>query len=191
MRTRRALLTVAALVVAALTAGAVPAFTADNGTVEVSVMAGSGGACLTVAPGNVAFGDVPFSTSGDLSGAGQNLTISNCGPDLKIFGSTTNATGPSGSWIARVPTTGSLLDFTTFNPCPVLDEFFLYLHDGEAEGAFLTGTAALLTDYFRSQPVVFPAGDTYLELLLFMPCEGSSGAGETKTMTVTLAGVAA
>src|SRR5919201_152749 len=101
---RRYLYGALALAAIMTAATAVPAFSASSGTVAVSVTAQAPAApCLTVAPGNVDFGTLPFSTPTDSgyipSSAQRDITFTNCGTaGQNLFGQASNATGPSGSW---------------------------------------------------------------------------------------------
>ena len=59
---------IAAVTAAALAASAAPAFTADTGTVAVTVTAQAAATpCITVAPTTLDFGTLPFSTAGTRS----------------------------------------------------------------------------------------------------------------------------
>lgn len=186
MRRCAALVIVAAsLVVLALCS--TPALTADSGTVTVSVIARADAApCLTVAPGSVGFGTLPFSTSNAaLSEGTQDITVSNCGTaDQNLLGSTTDATGPGGSWTPRAYN-GSI------NPCAARDEFYLYIFGFTNPALYMTGTAAPVLASSGGAPAAFPTGDKVFRLGLIMPCQGSSGAGETKAITATFTGVVA
>jgi hypothetical protein len=184
---RRLLLTVAALATAGLVAGAVPAFTADSGSVTVTVTAQAAATpCITVAPTTLDFGTLAFSTAGTLSrrfigGAGVSPTVTNCGTagqNMTMTGS--NATGTSGSWNISGAADGT-------NPCPAVNSFNLTGHrESDAnQGIHLTTGAVLV----RAPGGILPyeqgagASDNF-GFTLNMPCQGSNGAGEQKTMTV-------
>jgi hypothetical protein len=174
-----------------MAATAAPAFTADSGTVAVSVTAQAPPApCLTVTPGSVDFGTLPFSTDNNASsglsqGHSSDISFKNCGTaDQNLLGSTTPAAGPGGSW------TPTAYDGTSPHPCPVVDQFYLALFLPNPS-LYLTGTPALVLAS-GGAPAVYPAGSTTLSRLdILMPCQGSNGAGETKTLTATFTAVVA
>jgi hypothetical protein len=193
---KRLLAAIAALAVLGLAAGAVPAFTADNGTVTVSVTAQAPAApCLTVAPGTVDFGTLPFSRPGipNISSGNASLTTTNCGTaNQNLLGSATDATGPTGPWFLATST-------GTPNPCGQgvegANSFFLRIAPLSAgapfDVLFLSRTPTLVPAPLGG-PAVFPAGSSHsTQLRLYMPCEGSEGAGETKTLTATFTAVVA
>lgn len=176
---------VGTLVIAALAlaASAAPAFTADNGTVTVSITARAPAApCLTVTPGAVDFGTLPFSANAGsgLSEGEANITANNCGTaGQNLLGSTTNATGPGGSW---TPTAYN----GTIDPCAALNRFYLSIFGFTTPAMYMTGTAAPVLASLGGPPAVFPAGDAKVfRLTITMPCQGSNGAGETKTLSAT------
>ena len=128
MRTTRLLWTIAALATAGLIAGAVPAFTADTGSVTVTVTAQAAATpCITVGPSTLDFGTLPFSTAGSLStrfigASGTSPTVTNCGTagqNLTMTGS--NASSSSGSWTISGAARGT-------NPCPAPNGFNLTGH---------------------------------------------------------------
>ena len=174
-----------------LAIGAAPAFTADSGTVAVTVTAQAPPApCLTVTPGTVDFGTLPFSkdAGAGLSSGDANITVTNCGTvGQNLLGATTNATGPSGAW-----TPVNYYDTPTIDPCTAPDRFYLSLFGFTTPALFLTGTPrAVTTTLLGSTPVVFPTGDKVFRLTLTMPCTGSNGAGEQKALTTTFTAVVA
>jgi len=179
-----------AVAAAAMAATAVPAFSADSGTVAVSVTAQAPAApCLTVTPGTVDFGTLPFSAD---NGAGlrqgdSDITVTNCGTaGQNLLGSTTNATGPGGSWTAT-----SYYPSLTIAPCPAPDRFYLSIFGFTVEDLLMTGTPAPVLASLGGSPAVFPAGDKVFRMSLIMPCVGSNGAGEAKTLTATFTAVVA
>lgn len=178
-----------ALAVVAMAATAVPAYTADTGTVAVSVTAQAPPApCLTVTPGSVDFGTLPFSAdnnanSGLSQGHSGDISFSNCGTaNQNLLGSATPATGASGSWTPLAD------DGTNVHPCPAPDQFYLALFLPHPS-LYLSGTPAVVLAY-GGAPAVYPAGSTTLSRLdIIMPCQGSNGAGEAKTLTATFTAV--
>jgi hypothetical protein len=180
-----------ALALAAITtaATALPALSTDSGTVAVSITAQAPPApCLTLSPSALDFGVLPFAAPGgpDIFDR-RSMSLTNCGTaGENVLASTTNASGPSGSW---TPTSVS-----ANNPCPTTNVFAL-LWTISAPGfrnLLLTGTPRMALDT-QGQPWVFPAGSATSggELLLGMPCQGSNGAGDTKTLTATFTAVVA
>lgn len=176
-----------ALLTAAVTA--VPAFTADSGTVAVSVTAQApAAACITVGPNTVGFGTLPFSTN---NGAGMSegttdITVHFCGnaSSQNLLGSTTPATGTSGSWTP-------LAYDGTIHPCPAINQFYLYIFGFTTFSLYMTATPAPVLQSLGGPPAVFPIGDKVFRLGILMPCQGSNGAGEAKTLTATFTAVVA
>jgi hypothetical protein len=185
---KRWLATVAALAAAALAMSAVPAFTADTGTVAVTVTAQAAATpCITVAPTTLDFGTLAFSTAGVLSrrfigGTGTSPTVANCGTaDQFMTLATTNATGPSGSWTPTGAADGT-------NPCPAVNSFNITGHrEADAnQGIRLTSTPALVPAVGGVGPYMQgPNVSDNFGFTLNMPCQGSNGAGEQKSLTLT------
>lgn len=178
-----------ALAAIATAATTVPAFGAGSGTVAVSVTAQAPAApCLTVTPGSVNFGTLPFSTNngaGAVSGD-SNITITNCGTvGQNLYGATTDATGPSGAWS---PTGHD--DLTgTIEPCPATNHFYLSIFGFTTPAMYMTGTPTPVHASSGGPNAVFPVGDKVFRLSIIMPCQGSNGAGEAKTLTATFTAV--
>lgn len=188
---RRLLAAVAALAGLALAAGAVPAFTADSGTVAVSVTAEAAPAsCLTVSPEALDYGTLPFSRAvgAGWNGGSQQLLLTNCGTaneHLVVAG--TDATGPSGAWALSATLS-----------CEQLNAYSLQARKQAGEPSFqfqimhlVTKTPSTLADA-AGVPYVFAAdAPTDVNLALTMPCQGSNGAGEQKSLSVTFTAVVA
>jgi hypothetical protein len=185
---RRLLITIAAVATACLAAGAVPALTADNGSVTVTITAQPAAApCITVAPTSLDFGTLAFSAPSSISrkfigGAGTSPTVTNCGTAgqwMTITGS--DASGSTGSWTPS----GAPADT---NPCPDLDTFNLtaYREADTTQDHRLTSSTVLVRAVGGVGPYVQAAGGSdNFGFTLDMPCQGSNGAGEQKTLTVT------
>jgi len=180
-----------ALAMAAIAAAAtaVPAFSADSGSVTLSITAQAPPApCLTVTPGSVDFGTLPFSTVVNAgpgpSNGNADIAFNNCGTaSQNLLGSATDASSPSGSW--------SLVDPGNFvsSPCPSTNTFWLNVFGFVFAARFLTSTAAPVLGS-DGTPWRFPAGATQpSRLTITMPCQGSNGAGATKTLTATFTAV--
>jgi hypothetical protein len=178
---------IAAVAAAVLAAGAAPAFTVDTGTVAVTVTAQAAATpCITVAPSTLDFGTLPFSTAGTLSrrfigGAGVSPTATNCGTadqTMTITGS--NASSTSGPWTITGAADGT-------NPCPTVNQFNLTGHrEADANQEIrLTTSPVLVRAVGGVGPYVQgPNLSDNFGFTLNMPCQGSNGAGEQKTMTV-------
>jgi len=185
---KRWLATVAALAAAALAVSAVPAFTANTGAVTVTVTAQPAATpCITVAPTTLDFGALAFSTAGALSrrfigGAGTSPTVANCGTaDQFMTLATTNATGLSGSWTPTGAADGT-------NPCPAVNSFNITGHrEADAnQGIRLTSTPVLVPAVGGVGAYVQAPGiSDNFGFTLDMPCQGSNGAGEQKSLTLT------
>jgi hypothetical protein len=187
---RKCLFGVLAIAALAMAATAVPALSADSGTVTLSITARAPAApCLTVAPGSADFGTLRFSTpvnAGPGPAYGQaNIAISNCGTaGQNLLGSATDASGASGTWTLTTEGVGG-------SPCPNLNRYWLDVFMFAFPVLFLNGTP---TPVLASGggPAVLAAGTSYPSRMeITMPCEGSNGAGETKTLTATFTAVVA
>ena len=177
-------LALAAIVTAAT---AVPAFSAGTGTVAVSITAQAPPApCLTVSPGSVNFGTLPYSTN---NGAGlkegdTDITVNFCGTATgqNLLGSATPATSSGGSWIP-------LAYDGTIHPCPALNQYYVSIFGFTSTALYMADTPAPVLHSLGGTPEVFPAGDKGFRLSLIMPCQGSNGPGETKSLTATFTAV--
>ncbi len=176
----RLLGTIAALALAALAVGAVPAFTADTGTINVSITASApAGPCLEITGTDVGFGTLPFSTSSQTGfGYGNvNPQFRNCATvDEQIAIEGSDATGPSATW-ALAPGLSNC-----GGSSPPLDEYHLtYVLDGGGTQSITKAKTTLLSS---ATPAANP--DHELVLRLITPCAGSNGAGQTFTASVVL-----
>jgi hypothetical protein len=186
---RRLLCATAALAALTLAAGALPALTADSGTVTLSItIQAAASPCLTVGPAAVDFdGPKAFSTPSAYvtSDSLGTVTLTNCGtvPE-NISEAGTDAAGPSGSWALTQRAPG--------NPCSVgTDAYFLWANavNGAFQSAPVSRQPTVLRDS-SGQPAVWNGGaSTQTNFTLFMPCQGSNGAGETKTFSINYTAV--
>jgi hypothetical protein len=187
---RRYLFGALALAAVAMAATAVPALSADSGTVAVSVTAQAPAApCLTVSPGTVDFGTLPFSGSNtDITRGEADITFNFCGTANSqiLLGSTTPATGPSGSWTPQNDGGGVQ---PSVQPCPGPNQFYLAIFDSGTTGPalYMTGTPAPVLGA-GGNPLQL-TGSIVTKLAIRMPCKGSNGAGETKSLTATFTAV--
>jgi hypothetical protein len=172
----------------ALTATAVPALSADSGSLTVTITAQPPIApCLTVTPGSVNFGTLPFSTNAGagLSSGESNITVSNCGTaGQNLLGATSDATSSAGAWTPLAYT--GIID-----PCTAPNAFYLSLFGFTTTSLYMTGTPAPVRVSLGGPVAVFPVGDKVFRLTFIMPCQGSNGAGETKALTSTFTAVVA
>jgi hypothetical protein len=167
----------------ALAAGAVPAFTAGNGTILGTVNVPLPPApCLTQNGATVDFGTLPFAdpaASGlALQTASPAIRVTSCSPaPEKILGAASDATIPSGgSWDAG--------DANVANTCTVGLNHYQpgwtknnvlqgRLYNPRPDGSFAA----------QSPPTLAAGGAVDVSFWLQMPCRGSVGAGETASMT--------
>jgi hypothetical protein len=171
-----------------------PAFTADSGAVQVSITAQAPAApCLTVTPGSVDFGTLPFSrdngtglsqinADGTYQAANPEITFCGTATGQNLLASTTPATSPGGSWIPQP------YDGTSPHPCPGVNQFYFSAFL-PFPALYLTETPAPALQSIGGPPKVFALGTIVTRLSLIMPCQGSNGAGETKTLTATFMAV--
>lgn len=186
LRTRKLAAAIWILGLAALAAGAAPALTADSGTLVATVSVPAPPApCITLSDATHDYGVMPFSTPTAVSSRGFALILNNCGAAANVLASATNASGPSGSW--------TLFAWPTFvgNNCPTTNTFSLLwgISDANFQSFSLSGTPRMGTST-SGTPWVVPAGQVAVSNLgLFMPCQGSNGAGESKTFTALFTAV--
>jgi hypothetical protein len=179
--TKRWIAATGAFVVAALSLGAVPAFTADTGTITVTITAQApAAACIELAtpPGaSVSFGTRPFSRSNQTSTARGDVTprFRNCGTtDANIAISGTDATGASAAW-----TLDPGFDYTCAASAARNTYLIAYFLDSDPVRFLGKSPTSLLAG-------ADPGVDHDLVLDWFMPCEGSDGAGQTFSASILL-----
>jgi hypothetical protein len=183
---KRLRLAVALISATALAASAVPAFTADNGSVVATVsIAPPPAPCLTLSTGAVNFGTLPFSdpaaASTPTNSASPGVRVTSCGTaDEKIFLAASDATTASGgSW--------DVASSSSSNTCSHGSNVY------EPHYASPLGSGRLYNPRndgsFATQLTVLSDGTLVdLTFRIQMPCRGSVGAGETASMTfMTLA----
>lgn len=149
---------------------ALPVAANDNGTVPGSVTVEASNACILV-EGTYDFGTLPFAESGLTFGA-QSQTAANitsCGSgNQDIFVRGTDAIGESAAW--------SLNPAVVDAPCQP-DSYGLLATD------FIRPGAALSTTDTQWVPLGANAAiETYG--VIYMPCQGSSGAGQLMSFSV-------
>jgi hypothetical protein len=186
----RKLIALTGVLAAALALLAAPAFTADSGNIVVSITAQAPPApCLTVSPGSVNFGTLPFSANAGagLSSGESDITITNCGTaGQNLLAATTDATGPSGSW---TPVDFEIVQ--TVDPCTAPNRFYLGIFGFTTPNLYMIGTPRHVRASLGGPLAVFPVGDKVFRMTIHMPCQGSNGAGELKSMTATFTAVVA
>ena len=189
---RKGFLTVL-LVAAGLAITAVPAFTADQQVLTLTVTAQPvAQPCVEFATGpgepgtDVDFGTLDFSTPALASHRWSDVTprFSNCGSaTAKLFIAGTDATNVcSGlcevhAWtLAPMPGT----------PCPTLNRYGLFW-GVDARGIGLVDKTNTLLEKSSNPSDRYAPGESHaLNLALLMPCGGSVGAGERFRLNVTL-----
>jgi hypothetical protein len=174
--------TVALIGATALAASAVPAFTADNGSVVATVsVAPPPAPCIMLTPGSIGFGTLPFSdpaaASTPLQDASPQVHFTSCATaGENLFLAASDATTASGgSW--DVPNFGN--DNTCTSGSNLYQPYFASfafgsgrLYNPAADGTYFTRVGA------------FSAGQAAdLKFQINMPCRGSAGAGEIVSMT--------
>lgn len=168
------LLSIAIVAAAALTAfaaSALPAFGDDSGTVNAQVTVDA--PCITVGPtGGIDFGTLLLETSGRNGVPNGGVSFTNCsGQDEKIFVRGTG--GSAASW-----NLDSTIDDCTSE---ALDNYSLLVQ----EQAQLATWQVILTETDRlASSGPFSAGEHPVDTFLYMPCTGSSGAGETMSFQI-------
>jgi len=165
---------------------ALPVFGDNSGSVTATVSV-SGVSCITLNTSSTSFGTLPFTTATSIS-SGQStdgVYATNCGQNSEdLYAHATDATGSSGAdW--------SLIDLgsggaTASNLCSSPNRYGLY---------FVQSSQYLTTSdqELNAVPTPLPAGvpTTISSLAIFMPCTGSSGSGQTMSLSVVFTAVLA
>jgi hypothetical protein len=186
---RRIWILTAVLAAAALPASEAPAFSDGSGSVVARVSVPAPPApCLQLSAAALDYGVKPFSTPSAISSPGLSLILTNCGTaGENVLASATDATGPSGSW--------TLFAWPTFvgNPCAIsgTNNYSLLwgISESNSQSFSVSGTPRMETDTSGAPWVIAAGHAAPSNLGLFMPCQGSNGAGETKTFTATFTAV--
>lgn len=166
----------------AFAAGAVPAFTADSGSVVGTVRVPTPPApCITLSGTAVDFGTLPFSDPAAVStpnvDGSPSLALASCAtaPEIVSLAATDATTASGATW--------AVADAVRQNTCQA--GLNVYMPNYRTSGPFL-GAGQLYRDVRRSLPVFAPGGGTTLTYQIQMPCRGSAGAGGSATMTFSL-----
>ncbi len=160
---------------ALLAAFPVPVFAATSGTISATVTVAA--PCITVGP-SISYGTLLFAPAGTTpSPTSGSSSYTNCSSAAEQVG----ATGSD----ATSTTAGSTAVWTLQDMQPCITTTALNAYRVEAKDyqqvsvVLLSSTTALL------DPALAPAMQQTLDTYLYMPCSGSSGAGETMQFTVT------
>ena len=162
---------VALIATLALGGSAVPVFAADNGTVNAQVTA-TEVACILVLPAStVDFGSAGFNAQGvqNVTVAAAAIRVTSCsGASQTLFGKGTDATAGAATWnLVTTPqcsTTGGPLNQYNLGLRSVTSDTYLATTDTSL------GSLASSGSYDRTA-------------ILRMPCTGSSGTGQSMTMS--------
>jgi hypothetical protein len=184
MRKRRMLGTIATFAIAGLAVGAVPAFTADNGTITVTITAEAPASpCIEFAtpPGTqVGFGTRPFSTTAQVSSGLGDVAprFWNCSTATQTFLiAGTDAVSSDSTWT---------LGGGVGNPCPTQGIYRLFYNTDNIGSWPIAKTNALLKNLSTGATTFTPGELHSLGLELAMPCQGTAGAGRTFSLSVNL-----
>ena len=161
------------LALAAFGASALPGFGANDGTVTAQVNVSSlEGLCITIAPSGggqgVSFGTLPFNAFGNenVSDGSPDIQVTSCASGAQtLLARGTDATGAGALWFI-------FDDATSENP----NRYKLGLGNTPAGTTFL-----FLTN--KTVGSVAVGATTTFTPKLVMPIDGSSGNGQTMTMT--------
>lgn len=143
---------------------ALPALSADTGTVNAQVTVAT--ACITLDKTLLDFGSLSFSQPNQ-GGTSQPLTVTNCGSAAKLFGRGTDAKNGAGT------ITWTLVDG---DPCTVgINHYASSLGGSTPSWGVLLSTAdkQLLGNSLLGSGSAATMGNG-----LLMPCTGSSGSGQ-------------
>jgi hypothetical protein len=162
-----------AVTVACFVLSAVPAFSADSGTVNAKVTVASPCLQISFAGGltSIDYGTRPFSTSTSVSSSGWDAgTVDNCAGSAENFSvKGTDATATDANWtlVDPLPCSAGVNKYTvTVDKSPL------------ASGSVaLSITNQLLVNVGAGQSVA-------LHPYIYMPCSGSDGAGKTMNFQI-------
>jgi len=170
----------------ALAVGAVPAFTADSGTIAGTVTAAAPPApCIQLSTTSLDFGTAPFGPPQVLRvGISGAITFTNCSTAVSSFGiAGTDAAGPAGPWTL---TDGWRICDGRLNRYGLL---WFDVPEG-FNGDTLSTTPKTLTHYrapANTLEQTFNPGEAdAFRFSIYMPCAGSNGAGETYSFSIGL-----
>jgi hypothetical protein len=155
------------LALLAFGASAVPVFGSDNGSVTAHVaVQAAPAACITVLGTTVDFGTRPFNPAGSSTSAQASpIIVTGCATGgMNLLARGTNATSATASWTL---TADSMCPAT-----PVVDQYNLRLFNTN-----------LTTSDSMVLPMMGPNEQVSLPPAITMPCVGSSGAGQTMSMS--------
>jgi hypothetical protein len=183
----RRLLLLAVLVAAtAFAADALPAFSADNGTIVGTVSAAAPPApCIELSSTSANFGTASFAPQLDYRLVPSDpITFTNCGAAVSSFEIVgTDAAGPSGPW--------TLTDEWLL--CDGRLNRYGLLVSEQPEGWEPDSLSTIAKTLSHHRPPANMIEDTFdpgeaeaFKFLLAMPCVGSNGAGETFSFTIGL-----
>lgn len=179
---RRLLAIAVGLTIAAayFTLSALPAFSADNGTVNAQVTVQGAVTCITLSTTSLDYGPVPFSQP---SAGAENrvlfMNVNNCGDAAKLFGSGTDAKNGAGSEAI----TWTLDDNVTTHPCTLgVNRYSYVLNDGPA-ATWGVGLSTANKQLLGNSLLGSGAAATIYNLLK-MPCAGSDGSGLTMSWQI-------
>lgn len=189
---RRVWILIALAAAMALAVGAVPAFTADSGTITGTVHAQAPAApCIELSTTTLDFGTHPFAANGQLSfGVGdRSFTTTNCATaDARFLIAGTHARAEGSSQVWTLTDGWEACDGT-------LNRFGLLWFESETNNPFtsgrLTTTPSVLThyrppDYATPQTVFQPGEAEELGAQVNLPCAGSDGVGSALTFGISL-----
>jgi len=170
---------------AAFTTNELPAFGADNGTVEATVTV-AGGLCLQLGASSVDFGTQDFSdVTNDAIAFSSEFSVENCGSDPHaVWVRGTDATavpGPGATWALQGPLGGAAVSPYA---CDDLDFGGINTYFMTVGGTTFSSFADLSTANSFLVDQVPAQHDIALSAML-MPCTGSDGAGQTMGMDMT------
>jgi hypothetical protein len=187
MMRRRLAAATTALVALTAAVSAVPAFTADTGSIVGTVTAGAPPApCIQLSTTTLDYGTLSFAANGShsMAVAGSGVDVTNCSAAVSTFAMAgTDASGPGGSW--------SLTDRWQICDGSLNKYGLLQIELPEAfTGQYLVTTPRGLVH--RRPPTndpfqTFNPGESEaLGFSVAMPCVGSNGAGQTFSFTIGL-----
>jgi hypothetical protein len=155
-------------------ASALPAFSADSGTVDARVTVQT--ACITLDQTSLDYGPQSFVQPGWIVNSNMQFDVTNCGSAAKLFGRGTDATNVSGS------VTWTLDDSVEHQCTPGVNHYKFGL-DG-LQPVVWGVKVSKVDKQLLGNSLLAPGSAVDVSHRLFMPCTGSAGGGQTMSWQI-------
>ncbi len=149
----------------------------SEGGVVLLVSALGPAPCILLSESTLDFGILPFNSPGASVTGVQPMTVSNCGQDAESI----QAKGTDAAGDQQPPAVWSLVDAGT-NPCDVgVDKYGLIVDD-----QLIAGDEFHVTTSNQFFATAAPSGRGSFNVTYQLPCQGSAGAGQIMSSSLTV-----